>query len=96
MGAGMQFRYLGGAIGLGIMTAVLDSTIKSSLSTIFTPEQITELLRSSGNAGALSPDKQLLVKLAYEDAFQLQWKVLIGFVAAQIPLAVIMFWRSKR
>ena len=96
MGAGMQFRYLGGAMGLGILTAALNSTVKSLLSAILSSDQVTALLCSSESAADLSADKQVLVKMAYEAAFQLQWKILIAFVALQIPLAMIMFWNSKR
>lgn len=86
---------MGGAIGLAIVTNVLNSYIKSHLSGLLTPEEISALLRTTQAFTALSPEIAEAVKTVFASGYNLQMSVLVGFSAAQIPVALIM-WQKKQ
>lgn len=95
MSAMLQFRTMGGAIGLAIVTTLLNSYIKSHLSGFLSPEQINALLKTTQAFKALPPDRAEMVKTVFASGYNLQMQVMVGFSAAQIPAALIM-WQKKQ
>ena len=86
----MQFRYLGGAVGLGIVTAVFNNRVRSGLVSLLTPTDIVRVLQSTELIHQLPGPQQHEVQLVFGDSFTLQWKTILGFVCAQIPAALMM------
>ena len=91
MGANTQFRYLGGAVGLGIVTVTLNSYVRSHLSGLLTPSDIINVLQSSDNIAMLNAETQARVLLVFANGFLLQWKIICGFVGLQIVANVLAY-----
>lgn len=90
----VQFRTMGGAIGLATATGVLNSYIKSHLAQILSPDQITTLLRTTDAFGELAPELKDSVRMIFARGYNLQIQVMIGFAAAQLPVSSLM-WKRK-
>lgn len=90
-----QFRVMGGAIGLAIVTAVLDSGVRSKLAPSFTPSQIDGLLKSAAAVSTLPAGTQDLVRGIIAEEYNIQMKVLAGLAAAQIPSSILMWQKSQ-
>ena len=86
---------MGGAIGLAIVTSVLNSHVQSILPGFLSQSQIDMLLQRSGTITQFPPHVQEMVKLVFAQGYNNQMKVLIGFAAAQIPGSLIM-WQKKQ
>ena len=89
MGANAQFRYLGGAIGLGGVTAGLNSYLRTHLAIALTTAEVEAVLQSASEIARLDAAKQGLVLQVFANGFALQWKIVCGFVVAQL-LAVLL------
>ncbi|OJJ46831.1 hypothetical protein ASPZODRAFT_24938 [Penicilliopsis zonata CBS 506.65] len=92
-GAIIQFRFLGGAIGLGIATNVLNGMLKSDLSGILTAEQLRVLLKDTEVIATLSSQTQEVVRHVFARSYNTQLRVMVGLAAAQIPAAALI-WRK--
>ena len=86
---------MGGAIGLAIVTSVLNSHVQSGLPDFLTQDQVNMLLQRSGTIVEFPPQVQEMIKLVFAQGYNNQMKVLIGFAAAQIPGSLIM-WQKKQ
>ena len=91
MGAVVQFRIMGGAIGLAIATSVLNSYVKSHLSAEISSQQLSSVLQSANAIGILNSTIQPTVRAAFGAGYNLQMKLMIGFAAAQIPVSLLMW-----
>lgn len=91
LGASGQFRYLGSALGLGIVSAVLTGTLRSALAPVLTSEELRQILDTLQDIALLSPEKQDFVLREFAKGFSLQWKVMLGFVGAQAVSAFLMW-----
>ena len=91
----IQFRTMGGAIGLAIVTTVMNNYVKSHLANYLSQDQIGNLLRTTEAFPTLPPDLADTVKRIFEDGYNLQMRVVVGFSAAQIPAALLM-WQKKQ
>ena len=89
----MQFRALGGAIGLAIVTNILNNYLKSKLSIVLSPAQLAGLLETSAVIKTFTPTLQRAVQTVYSEGYNLQMKVLTGFGAAQI-LGLVVMWEK--
>ena len=90
MGAGMQFRYLGAVIGVGIVTAILNNSARSSLSSVLSPEELSRILQSTGAIQDLQPGLRQDVQSAFSQSFAESWKAMLGFICAQVIAAMMM------
>lgn len=91
----LQFRTMGGAIGLAIVTTVLNSYIKSHLSAFLSPQEVNALLKSTQAFIALPPELAETVKTVFAKGYNLQMQIMVGFSAAQVPVALMM-WQKKQ
>lgn len=91
MGANTQFRYLGGAVGLGVVTAALNEYIRSHLSSVLTSSEIAAILESSRVISTLSPERQTQVLQIFANGYLLQWRIICGFVGLQIVASILSY-----
>ena len=91
MGAVVQFRLLGGAVGLSIATSVVNSYLRSHLSGLVSLDQLESILRSVSAIDSLDPSLGSTVRAVFGRAYNLQMKLMIGFGAAQIPASLLLW-----
>lgn len=94
MGGVIQARPLGGAIGLAVTTTALNSYVKSKLSGILDPAQLSAILQSVQVVEILPTDLQASTRSVFSKAYDLQMQIMIGFSAAQVLVALAM-WERK-
>lgn len=94
MGAVIQARPLGGAIGLAVTTSALNSYVKTQLAAILNSTELSSLLQSVQVIEALPAELQASTRVVLSDAYDLQMQIMIGFSAAQVLVAVAM-WEKK-
>jgi hypothetical protein len=100
-GAMIQFRQMGGAIGLTIGSSLLNSYLKSHLAPpVLTTEQLDSLLLSTAVISKFEPELQTVVKGVFASGYSLQMKVVTGFAAAQFSAILMMLrvvgWREVK
>ncbi|KAL8902863.1 MAG: hypothetical protein Q9207_004328 [Kuettlingeria erythrocarpa] len=95
MSAMVQVRTLGGLVGLAIVTAAMKSYIKSNLAQHLSSAQIDILLRSTSAFETLPSEVVDVVKSIFAEGYNLQMRIMIGFSAAQMPVAFLM-WKRKQ
>lgn len=91
-GAIIQFRFLGGAIGLGIASNVLNGMLKSRLHDVLSPEQLQTLLQNTASIWTPGVEQQKTVQAVFAQSYNVQFQIMIGFAAAQFPAAALL-WR---
>jgi len=86
---------MGGVIGLAIVTAAYKGYIKSNLENFLTPNELSQLLESAQNISLFGANKQDKVRAVFAGGYNLQFRILIAFAAAQIPSSVLMWRRNQ-
>ncbi|KAI0190606.1 MFS multidrug transporter-like protein [Astrocystis sublimbata] len=90
-GAMIQFRQMGGAIGLSLGSSLLNTYLKSNLAPpVLDAAQLSELLRNVRAISTFPPELQNVAKNVFAAAFSLQLKVVVGFTAALFPSVFLM------
>ncbi|EPS30513.1 hypothetical protein POX_b02482 [Penicillium oxalicum] len=95
-GAVVQFRFLGGAIGLAIASNILNGHLSSHLQGVFKPHDLHILLENVDMIKALGPALQKEVRDVIAASYMTQLRVMIGFAAAQLPAVLFLLRRGKR
>ena len=95
LGSVTQFRIMGGVIGLAIVTAAYKGYIQSHLGSFLTPEEMSQLLESAHNILLFDANKQDQIREAFARGYNIQFRILIAFAAAQIPSSLLM-WQRKQ
>ena len=94
-GALLQFRVFGGALGLALASAVMNSYLTSHLSHSIGSEHLAAVLQSTEAIKGFPIDMQRLVLQKFAEGYDLQMKTLAGFAGFQV-LCVGLLWRGKR
>ncbi|KAJ4350433.1 uncharacterized protein N0V89_009054 [Didymosphaeria variabile] len=94
-GALIEFRILGGAIGLAIVASALENYLNRNLGAIISPEQRVSLMESTALLHELPDDIRGQVIRVFAEGFSLQMKITTAFAALQVP-AIVMFWKKKQ
>ena len=95
MSAVVQFRTMGGAIGLAVVTTAMNTYIRKHLADYLSPTQISTLLETTEAFESLSPQVADTVKTIFAQGYNLQMRIMIGFSAAQLP-ATLLMWQKKQ
>lgn len=93
-GALLQFRVVGGALGLALASAVMNSYLTSHLSHSIGAEDLAAVLQSTQAIKGFPPAAQMLVLEKFAEGYNLQMKILAVFAGLQV-LCVGLLWRSK-
>lgn len=96
MGSVTQIRVLGGTIGLAVCSALLINHIKREAVKFLTAEQVAQILLSSENIGALTPETQSRIRVLYADAYSEQMRVMLYFSIASILSLALLVERQPR
>jgi hypothetical protein len=94
-GAIIQFRFLGGALGLAIASNVLNGMLKTQLRGVLPPQQLQALLQNTAIIQTLTADQQQTIRTVFAHSYTIQYRIMIGFAAAQFPAAAFL-WRQGR
>lgn len=86
---------MGGVIGLAIVTAAYKGYANSRLDVLLTEHEKDALMQSTKSLVTLTPAVQEKVRMVYAGGYNLQFRILIAFAAAQIPSSLMM-WQSKQ
>ncbi|MCJ1263264.1 hypothetical protein MMC22_003134 [Lobaria immixta] len=92
-GAIVQFRFLGGVIGLSIASSVMNEYLKTHLAAILPLDELAALLQSTAVLVRFAPNVQQKVLEVFARGYDLQFKILTGFAGAQF-LTAMMMWKK--
>lgn len=95
MGSVAQYRILGGAIGLAIVTVAFNGLVRSELEDVLPSSQVDDLLKSPASVGLFPEEMREIIRATFGDAYNLQLKILAGLAAGQIPSALMM-WQQQQ
>lgn len=90
MGAVVQFRMMGGLIGLSIAASVMNSWIQQQLSSVLSTEQLTNLLQSTSSIHEFPSNPQVKVQEVFSQGYNQEMKVIVGFCAIQFLAGLCM------
>jgi hypothetical protein len=93
MGASTQLRILGAVIGLAFANTALNNYTSSRLGDILTPEQRLQLAASSKILSSLPPSQALETRKVFNDAFNLQMKIVMAFCILSVIISAGAFRR---
>jgi len=93
IGAINQLRILGAVIGLGISATALSNYVKPRLASVLSPEQLSELFESSGSVAQFPPEQAATTRAVYNDAYNLQMRIVMGFALASLVISLLAFRR---
>lgn len=86
---------MGGAIGLAIVTSILNSSVGAGLLRFLTPEQVNTLFQTPSVLVDFSPETQDIVRRVFAQGYNTQFKILAGLAAAQLPASLIMWQKDQ-
>ncbi|KAF2230324.1 MFS general substrate transporter [Viridothelium virens] len=95
LGSVTQFRVMGGAIGLAIVTSVFNSFLRRKLGEFLTQDQIRSLLESADVLQTFPRETQTLTRAVIASGYNLQMKILAGLAGAQL-LCTALMWQGKQ
>jgi hypothetical protein len=91
----VEFRILGGALGLAIAAATMENYLRQNLPSLVTPEQLQLLLKNTAFIDTLPLDTRSAVIKVFADGYTLQMKITAGISALQL-LAIGMIWNNPQ
>ncbi|KUJ15089.1 efflux pump antibiotic resistance protein [Mollisia scopiformis] len=94
IGSGLQFRMLGGALGIAVMNTVLNSYINSHLPLLLDGAQLIGVLDSASRIALLPQELQDEVRAVYGQGYNLQMRVTLAFSAA-VLFSIALVWKKK-
>ena len=93
-GALLQFRVFGGALGLALASAVMNSYLTSHLADSIGPEYLAAVLQSTEAIKGFPLDVQTLNLGKCAEGYDLPMKIMAAFAGLQV-LCVGLLWRGK-
>ena len=93
-GALLQFRVFGGALGLALASALMNSYLTSHLSHSIGEVYLAALLQSTEAIKGFPVEVQRLVLERFAEGYGLQMKILAGFAGLQVA-CVGLLWRGQ-
>lgn len=89
-----QFRVLGGALGIAIVTSAANRYVAAQLRSYFPDRIATDLLDRTDIIDKLSVDEQHIVRPIFAMGYNLQMKILIGVAAAHL-VGILLLWKKS-
>jgi hypothetical protein len=95
MSSMVQFRTLGGALCLAIAASAFNDYIRKHLLQTISPAEIFGVLEHASFLNTFPAHVRQEVVAVFSRGFNLQFSILIGFAAAQIP-ATLLMWQKEQ
>ncbi|OKL63826.1 hypothetical protein UA08_01090 [Talaromyces atroroseus] len=95
-GAVIQFRFLGGAIGLAIASNVLNGMLESDLTNVLSPTELQNLLHNTASIETLSEVQREAVVGVFAHSYTTQFRTMVGIAAVQFVSALFVWKRGGR
>ena len=95
-GATIQFRFLGGVIGLSIASSVMNHYLETHLTEILPSDALAALMQTTEVLATFTPNVREKVIEVFAKSYDLQYRVMIGFAAAQFPAAAMMWTNGQQ
>lgn len=92
--AAVQVRVLGGALLLAIVTAVMNSELKHTLSKLLSAQELSQVFRTVDAIQRLAEPLRTAVKDTFLKGYNMQLRILVGIAAAEVP-ATLMMWQKE-
>ncbi|KAF2106036.1 putative efflux pump antibiotic resistance protein [Lophiotrema nucula] len=90
----VQIRVLGGALVLAIVTAVMNTDLRPTLTRMLSAQELTRVFQAVGSIQSLSQPLSTAVKDTFlKGNNNMQLRILVGFAAAEVP-ATVMMWQK--
>ena len=80
-------------IGLAVSTTALSNYIQPRLASVLSPEQLSQLSQFSGSISQFPPEQAMAARLIYNDAYNLQMRIVMGFAVASLVMSLLAFRR---
>lgn len=94
VGMGIQFRTLGGVLGVAASASILNHYIQSRLSSTLLPSELAALYETTESILSLSSNVQTHVREVYAMAYNMQMRLAGSFSVAQL-FAVALMWKRN-
>ena len=95
MGSIAQFRVMGGAISLAIVTSAFNSLMTNRLGGLLARSELDALLHSPAIITSFPDNVQASIRASFGESYNLQMAILSGLAAGQIPASLLM-WQKKQ
>ncbi|KAF7899396.1 hypothetical protein EAE99_012317 [Botrytis elliptica] len=95
-GSLLQFRVLGGVLGLAISTAIMNNHLTSHLTPLLGAEQLSLLLQSTREIENLSEELRIETVKAFAYGYNMQMKVNVAFSVVQVLIVGVMWTRNGK
>lgn len=80
-------------IGLAISTTALSNYIKPRLASVLSPQQLSQLSQFSSSIAQFPPEQAAATRVVYNDAYNLQMRIVMGFALASLVISLLAFRR---
>lgn len=90
-----QFRVLGGALTLSIVTAVGNNWVKAQLSGFLSDTDLGAVFASTSVIDTFPQDVEDLTRQKFAESFGLQTKILLGIAVASVFASCLMWQRVQ-
>lgn len=95
MGSIAQFRVMGGAIGLAIVTTAYNNLMTNNLGGLLTHNELAALLQTPATITSFPEAVQVSIRAAFGESYNLQMAILSGLAAGQIPASLLMWQKNQ-
>jgi len=89
-----QLRIAGGAIGVGICAAILQSQLKSRLSPVLGDAHLREFFESSAVTSTFTSEQASLIRTVYANGFNFEMRIMLLFSALGLVFSLAMYQRK--
>ncbi|KAK3321991.1 putative efflux pump antibiotic resistance protein [Apodospora peruviana] len=89
-GAIIQFRFLGGAIGVSVAGNILNSALKRDLRDVLSQEDLAALLVNIDVIGRLGAEQQHVVRGVFSQAYRTQFLGMLAFAGMQLLASLLL------
>jgi hypothetical protein len=93
--AGVQFRFIGSAVVISLVTAVGNSWIRDELLGSLNLLQLAEIFRSTDTINDLPDQLESPVRTTFVQGFNLQMRVVLGFAVASVFTSLLMWQKVQ-
>lgn len=92
----MQFRVLGGTVGLSVATNLLNNAVQDRLQGQIGPDVLHSIMKNISSMVSLPDSTQMSIREAFADGYQRQLLMVLGFCVAEVLALGVMWERPMK